>query len=129
MLELGAAIGFMGKIATEEGYTDWTCVDWSAWAKANEVYPVTEQDALSYLQAQADNSFDYVISRALLECVDAKDLDTLITECNRVATSKQIHTTYNEAPAQYYNIKSLPDWATDFLNDPDIIIENYYEDG
>ena len=79
VLELGAAVGFMRKVAIEEGYTNWTSVDWSNWCKRHEVSVIVEQDGFSYLQAQADNSFDYVITRALLECIDTKDLDTLIT--------------------------------------------------
>lgn len=128
ILELGSAIGFMGKIATEEGYTNWTCVDWSSWVKANEVFPVIEQDALSYLQAQADNSFDYIITRALIECLPTNQLQNHATETKRVAT-KQIHTTYLSGNTTYYNIKTLPDWTSNFLNDPDIIVEDYFKDG
>jgi len=128
ILELGAGVGFMGKIATEEGYTDWTCVDWSNWAKRHEVYPVTEEDGLVFLQAQTDNAFDYIVSRAFLECIPSNQLQNYATEGKRVATN-HIHTTFLSANTQYYEIKTIPDWATDFLNDPNIIIEDYRKDG
>jgi len=124
ILEGGAGIGFMGKIATEEGYTNWTCVDWSNWCKRHEVYPVIEQDVLSYLQAQADNSFDYIITHALIECIPLNQLQALATEAKRVGI-KQIHATYIQPNAQFYEVKTLPEWATVFLNDLDVIIEDH----
>lgn len=127
ILELGAAVGFMGKVATEEGYTNWTCVDWSSWCKQNEVYPVIEQDVLSYLRAQADNSFDYIISRLLIECIPTNKLQNHAVEAKRVA-SKHIHAVSLQTN-QYYNIKTLPEWTDDFLNDPDIIIQDFRKDG
>jgi len=57
ILELGASIGFMGKVATEEGYTNWTCVDWSDWCKRHEVFTIIEEDALVYLNSIPDNSY------------------------------------------------------------------------
>lgn len=127
VLELGAGVGFMGLVATEEGYTDWTCVDWSNWAKRHEVFPVIEESAIVYLQAQTDNSFDYIVSRAAIECIPQNKLQTLAIETKRVAP-KQIHSTFLAANLTFYNIKTLPAWEQEFLNDPDIIVEDYNED-
>ena len=128
VLELGAAVGFMGKVATQEGYTNWMCVDVSSWCKKHKVFPVTQQNALSYLRAQANNSFDYIITRALIECIPANQLQNYAIEAKRVA-KKQIHTTYIESNTRYYIVKTLPEWTSDFHNDPDIIIEDYYKYG
>lgn len=128
ILELGAAVGFMGKIATEEGYTNWTCVDWSAWCKANEVYPIIEQPALTFLKAQADNSFDYIISRSFLECFANNDISKLVAHFARV-TLKQIHTTNLNARSDYYTIKTQTNWESKIKAGQNIIIEDYFLDG
>lgn len=128
ILELGAGVGFMGLVATEQGYTDWTCVDWSNWAKRHEVFPVIEEEAQTYLELQTDNFYDYIISRAAIECVPQNKLQALAIEAKRVAV-KQIHSTYLAANLTFYNIKTLPQWEQEFLNDPDIIVEDFREDG
>jgi len=127
VLELGAGIGFLGKVATDQGYTNWTCVDWSNWCKRHEVYPVIEEEALIYLQAQPDNSFDYIISRSLIECIKPNELQDHAIESKRVGI-KQIHTVSLEVNTKFYTLKTIPEWATQFLNDPDITIEDYFRD-
>jgi len=122
ILELGAAVGFMGKIATEEGYKNWTCVDFSLWCKKNELSPIIEQDALSYLQSQPDNSFDVIVSFALLECLSNPSLVTLYQQMRRVGI-KQIHQTFEESNSKFYNIKTLADWKS--LLSQDTVIEFY----
>lgn len=102
VLELGSAVGFMGKIAKQEGHTDWVCVDWSNWCKRHEVYPVIEQDALTFLTSQDDNSFDYIISKAFLECFNDDALKILKIEMDRVGKN-QIHYLYKEPNPLYYN--------------------------
>ena len=128
ILELGAGVGFMGLVATEEGYTDWTCVDWSNWTKRHEVFPVIEEDAFIYVTAQPPASFDYIITRAFLECFDQGDLDGIIGRFAMVA-NKQIHSTFLSAKAQFYNIKTIANWEKEFNNDIDVIIEDYRLDG
>ncbi len=128
ILELGAGVGFMGLVATEEGYTDWTCVEWSNWCKRHEVFPIVEEDAFIYVTAQAPSSFDYIITRAFIECFAQNDLGGIVGRFATVA-DKQIHSTYASAKAQFYNIKTITNWEKQFNNDIDVIIEDYYQDG
>ncbi len=107
ILELGAGCGHLAKLARENGYTNWIAVDWSAWCQANKVFDsLIKQDALSYLQTQPDNSFDYIISRALVECFSANDLVKFLDECSRVGTN-QIHDTFPDPNPNYYNKVAL----------------------
>ncbi len=127
VLELGAALGHLGKLATVNGYTNWTCVDWSQWCQDNKVYEtLVNEDAIEFLKSSADKSFDYIISRALIECLANNELVTFATECLRVGT-KQIHTTFAEPNSKFYTVKDLDNWKTVLGNIPDIIVENYFE--
>lgn len=121
ILELGAGIGFFGKIAQAKGLKFWYCIDWSKWCKANQVYGIVDQDAIKYLKELLDDSFDYIVSFGFLECCDDGYLAKLIPEMKRVG-KKQIHGMYlsgNES----YNIKTLEEWQS--LFDDSVIIENY----
>lgn len=126
VLELGAGTGYLGKIARENGYDHWICVDWSQWCQDNKVFPeLINQDAIEYLQLQQNKSFDYIISRGFIECFTATELITLANECLRVG-KKQIHSTFLEVNSNYYTVKDLENWKTLFGNIDDIIVENYF---
>ncbi len=128
IVELGAGVGFMGLVAQRLGYTDWTCLDWSNWCKRHEVYPVTEEDALVFLASIPDNSLDYIISRAFLECFTDTDIDRLVNFFTTKAR-KQIHTTFKTGRSAYYTIKTMTDWRTKIRSSSDIIVEEYRQDG
>lgn len=102
ILELGAAVGFAGLIAKEQGYKNWTCLDWSDYCKKHEVYPIIKQDALTWLKTLDDNSYDYIISFAFLECCNNDGLTNCKTEMDRVAV-KQIHQCHERPNPLYYN--------------------------
>ncbi len=129
VLELGAATGYLGKLATVNGYTNWTCVDWSQWCQDNKVYnSLINQDAIEFLESQSNKSFDYIISRGLIECFTDIELVTFAKECLRVG-KKQIHTTFETPNTQYYTIKNLDNWKTVLGNNPNITVENYNKIG
>ena len=129
VLELGGGQGHLAKLATEKGYSNWTCVDWSQWCQDNKVYDsLVYMDAIAFLQAQPDNSFDYIISRALIECFTDSELIIFAKECFRVS-KKQIHATFGEPNSKYYTVKNLNNWKTVLGNTPDIIVEDYRKDG
>ena len=128
-LELGAATGYLGKLAREKGYTDWTCVDWSQWCQDNKVYDsLVNMDAIEFLKSRLDKSFDYIISRGLIECFTDIELITFATECLRVG-KKQIHATFGKPNSNYYTVKNLDNWKTLLGNISDITVESYYKNG
>lgn len=101
ILELGCGIGTYAKIALSRGL-DWIALDWSLWAKQHEVTPIIEEDALTYLLAQANNSFDYIVSFGFIECFTDGQLLVLKNEMDRVGIN-QIHLTYENPNPLYYN--------------------------
>ncbi len=121
ILELGGAVGYFKKVATELGY-DITSVDWSAWCKQNELSSIIEQDALSYLQAQPDNSFDVIVSFTFLECFTNAKLVKLYLEMKRVGI-KQIHQIPSEDTTNSYNLKTIVEYQS--LLPDDTVIEFY----
>lgn len=122
ILELGAAIGYFGKIARVNGLTV-KCVDVSQWCYDNRLHPDFEKaDALEFLKTLERKSFDYIISFGFLESFDDVQLRALIILMNQIA-KKQIHRIYEEGNPKWYNIKTIEKWKSFF--DDSAIIENY----
>lgn len=122
ILELGAAVGYFGKIARVNGLNV-KCVDVSSWCYENRLHPDFEKaDALEFLPGVQDKFYDYIISFGFLESFDDVKLQALIILMNRVA-KKQIHYIYEEGNPEWYNIKTNSQWQTFF--DDSTIIENY----
>lgn len=128
ILELGAGNGFMKLVAEEEGYTNWTAVDWSSWAKRHEVATVIEEDAFIFVTAQPPASFDYIITRGFLECFAQNDLGGIVGRFATVA-NKQIHSTFLSGRNAFYTIKTIANWEREFGNDLNVVIEDYFVDG
>lgn len=129
ILELGAGLGHLGKLARVNEYNNWTCVDWSQWCQDNKVYDsLVNMDAIEFLKSRLDKSFDYIISRGLIECFTDIELITFARECFRVG-KKQIHATFVKPNSKYYTVKNLDNWKTVLGNIPDIIVESYFENG
>ncbi len=122
ILELGAAVGYFGKIARVNGLNV-KCVDISQWCYDKRLHPDFEKaDALEFLLSVQDKSYDYIISFGFLECFNDTKLQALIILMNQVA-KKQIHCIYGEGNSTWYNIKTIPQWKSFF--DESAIIENY----
>ena len=101
ILELGCGIGTYARIARSRGL-DWTAIDSSDWCKRHEVTNIIKTDALSYLKSQSDNSFDYVVSFAFIECLGDTELRIIKKEMDRVGI-KQLHYSYENPNPTYYN--------------------------
>ena len=122
ILELGAAVGYFGKIARVNGLNV-KCVDVSQWCYDNRMHPDFEKaDALEFLPGVQDKFYDYIISFGFLECFADTKLQALIILMNQVA-KKQIHVIYKEGKSQWYNIKTISQWKSFF--DDSAIIEKY----
>lgn len=122
ILELGAAIGYFGKIAGINGLNV-ECVDVSQWCYDNRLHPsFTKADVITYLGTLEDKSYDYIISFGFLECFDDTRLQALIILMNQVA-KKQIHRVYRKGNSKWYNIKTIPQWKSFF--DDSATIEEY----
>lgn len=123
ILELGAAVGYFGKIARVNGLNV-KCVDVSQWCYDNRMHPDFEKaDAFEFLPGVQDKSFDYIISFGFLECFADTKLQALVILMNQVA-KKQIHVIYKEGKSQWYNIKTISQWKSFF--DDSAIIEKYF---
>lgn len=101
ILELGCGVGTYAKEARKQDL-DWTAIDVSPWCKRHEATPIIKQDAMTYLQSQPNDSFDYVVSFALMECFDDVEIQKLKIEMDRVGRN-QIHLTYKNPNPRYYN--------------------------
>ena len=101
ILELGCGIGTYAKIAKDAGF-NWTALDFSDWCYRHRETRIIKQDALSYLKAQRDNSFDYIVSWGFIECLSDEELRIMKTEMDRVATN-QMHLSYKNPNSLYYN--------------------------
>ncbi len=109
ILELAGGVGYFAKLAREDGL-DVTCVDWSQWCYDNKlISDLINEDALTYLKSQKDNSFDVVVSFFFLDCIAKKQIPLISKEIKRVA-KKQIHWIYPRRNADYYNVQDLEYW-------------------
>ena len=70
--------------------------------RLHEETKIIQQDALSFLNNQPKNSFDYIVSFAFLECFSNDDLKFLKLQMDRVA-KKQIHYCFKDPNPIYYN--------------------------
>lgn len=121
ILELGGAVGHFAKVARKQGLKV-VCVDWSQWCLDNKMISnLIQEDALTYLQSQPDDSFDVVVSFAMLDCIPIDQLSLLYQEIKRVAP-KQIHQIYQGRNPRYYNVHDLAYWNLLF---EDAVIEPY----
>ena len=102
ILELGCGVGTYARKGRVQGL-DWTAIDVSNWCKRHEVTTIIENDALTFLQAQTNNSFDWIVSWGFIECLKDSDLKTMKDEMNRVCINQK-HFSYTNPNSQYYNI-------------------------
>lgn len=120
ILELGGAVGHFAKVAREQGLNV-VCIDWSQWSFDNKVIPdLIQEDALTYLQTQPDNSFDVVVSFTFLDCIPTDKLSLFSQEIKRVAT-KQFHQLYERRNPSYYNSHELKYWQSLFSKGVEMI--------
>ena len=126
ILELGAAVGFFGKIAGINGLNV-KCVDVSQWCYDHRLHSDFEKaSAFQYLKTLGSKSYDYIISFGFLECLDDAKLQALIILMNRVA-KKQIHCLYGIGNPKYYNLKTVPQWKSFFDDSVTIEMEGEYD--
>ena len=87
------------------------------------------QNALTYLPTLAKNAYDYIFSRWFLECMSDSDLAILLPEMDRVSKSGQMHIMSTHSPSEFYNIKTLQEWAAlDFgRNNTALIVNDDFE--
>jgi len=115
IVELGGGTGTLGQVMIEEGFT-WHVVDVANWCFRHKVIPdinFTEQDALSYLQAQGNNSIDAIFSTSFMVIFDTPDLQPLIDEM-RSKSKRQIHFIEERPNPTYYQVRTLEQWRDDF---------------
>lgn len=105
ILELACGVGTYVRLAKQRGL-DWVAVDASDWCKRHEEAPLIEQDALTYLQSQSDNSFDWIVSFAFLECLSPSQLLQYYKETKRVGKN-QIHSVYKSPNPKYYESRDI----------------------
>ncbi|MCK5023421.1 MAG: class I SAM-dependent methyltransferase [Candidatus Aenigmarchaeota archaeon] len=78
----------------------------------SELQPYLEvADARVKMGTYKRNEWDFIFSRWFLECMSDVDLAALIPEMNTACKSDQVHIVNTEMRADYYNVKSLLDWA------------------
>ena len=85
-------------------------------------------DARIKVPTYARNQWDYIITRWFLSCMSDADLTALIPELNRVARN-QIHIVYPLIRPDYYNAKTLAQWAALPFARGTILINNDDIDG
>jgi len=113
--ELGGATGALGVSMLDDGF-DWTVVDVANWCFRHKQVPdinFIEQDALSYLQAQGNNSIGAIVSVRFMDCLADVDAQILIDEMRR-KTQQQIHFIDEVANVLFYNVKTLEQWRDNF---------------
>lgn len=122
VLDIGGAIGNYSHLGKRLGVKSWTILDHNidGWCEANKLSTVDTfltGDAKTVLPTMRRNEYDAIFTSQFMECVDDADLDSLITEMNRVAKTYQIHListigSINDVPSQSkYNLKTLAEWA------------------
>lgn len=125
ILELGAGVGYFGKIARMNGLNV-KCVDISQWCYDHRLHPdFVKASAFKYLKTLGSKSYDYIISFGFLECLDDAKLQALIILMNRVA-KKQIHCLYDLGNPKYYNSKTIPQWKSFFDDSATIVMQGDY---
>ena len=126
MLELGAGVGYFGKIAWINGLNV-KCVDVSQWCYDRKMHhDFVKASVFQYLKTLKNKSYDYIISFGLLECFDDAKLQALIILMNRVA-KKQIHCMYGIGDPKWYNLKTIPQWKSFFDDTTTIEMEEELE--
>jgi len=108
ILELGAAVGYFGKIARENNLNI-VSVDWSQWCYDNKCSDLTNEDALTFLKAQPDSTFDIIVSFHFIECLTDEQAKELEIEMKRVAP-KQIHVTQRDPNEKWYTRHTPDEW-------------------
>ena len=125
ILELGAAVGFFGKVAGMNGLNV-KCVDVSQWCYDHRIHTdFVKASAFKYLKTLGSKSYDYIISFGFLECLDDVKLQDLIVLMNHVA-KKQIHCLYDMGPPKYYNCKTIEEWKSFFDDSATIMLMGDY---
>ncbi len=115
IVQLGGACGHLAADMIEEGFT-WEVVDVSNWCFRHKVIPdniFTEQDALSYLQAQGNNSINAIFTTRFLVVLATVDIQPLI-DLMRSKSQRQIHYIDENPNATYYQVRTLEQWRDDF---------------
>jgi len=75
---------------------------------------LTASDALTFLQGQARNAFDYIVTRWFLSTQSDADIELLVPEFNRVCKADQLHIVNPNMRADYYNPKTQLAWRDEF---------------
>jgi hypothetical protein len=126
-LVLGCAYGFEVKAMRDLG-VDAYGIDVSAFAISQasaEIAPyLSVHDARTYLPTLGKNAYDYIFSRGFLECLTDAEVTALIIQMDRVSKSGQMHQ-FVAANADYYNVKTLQEWATQFNWSSTILMQNW----
>jgi len=127
LLVLGTAYGFEVEGFRALGIDAWG-VEVSPFAISQaspEVQPyLIEADARTYLPTLRKFEYDYIYSRWFLECMSDADLAALIPAMNNVAKNEQLHIMSSHSPVDYYNVKTLEEWAQLDFNVGTILVVN-----
>jgi len=113
VLELGCAKGFVVEDLRKLGVDAFGC-DVSQYAISKSPEPVRPflqcGDALDVLREQTTNSYDCILSRGFLECLDPINVERLVVEMNR-ASRRQLHFVHTDVNPEFYTRQSLDEWA------------------
>ena len=114
VLVLGCAYGFEVKWLRELGVLA-EGIDVSPYAISQaepSVAPYLMQgDIRTVILGFKNKSYNYILSRWLLECMSDADLAALIPEMNRICKNDQVHIVNPNGNAEYYNVKTMEQWA------------------
>lgn len=83
-------------------------------ADPSVVQYLTVSDALTYLQGQSRNAFDFIVSRWFLETQSDADIELLVPELNRVCKVTQLHIIFPGTNPAWYNVKTQAEWRDSF---------------
>lgn len=125
VLDICCAKGFLVEILRNNGIQAYG-VDWSNYALDNAPENIRQYLYYGllpeYLKNYPDNEFDLVVSSNSLCCFSDLEINTLVSEFNRIS-KEQCHLVSEEAPKKFYNSKSIIQWI-EFDWKPGTIITN-----
>ena len=111
ILELGAGIGYFGKIGGVNGL-DILCTDDAQWCYDNKVYgQFLKREALEFMWTEGSDAYDYIVSFGFLECLNDDQLSNLIDGMKRVGKN-QIHCVHLKGNS--INVKTMGEWQALF---------------
>jgi ubiquinone/menaquinone biosynthesis C-methylase UbiE len=125
VLDVGGCTGDHAVYAKRMGVGTYDVLDLNidTWC-SRHVNPLVDNfftgDAITELAKKStfkNNSYEVVFSSRFLDCLDDADIPTVVTEMTRIASTVQIHIvteSVNPENEQYYNTKTLAEWAPFF---------------